>query len=274
MTGVSGRIGVVLFNLGGPDRPTAIQPFLVNLFNDPAIIRLPQPFRYIVARLIARRRTPFATDIYERLGGSSPILRETKQQAEALGQELARRLPATEFKIVIAMRYWTPRSDEAAAALADWKPDEVVLLPLYPQFSTTTTASSLADWNRMALDQGLTVPTRAVCCWPTERGLIQSFVDSLKPVLSENPDLRVLFSAHGLPEKIVTAGDPYPEQVMATTRAVVDALAADGFGNIDWTVCYQSRVGPLRWIGPSTDEEVRRAGAEGRGVIVVAISLV
>ncbi|MGE5539765.1 MAG: ferrochelatase [Gemmatimonas sp.] len=271
---MSARVGVVLFNLGGPDNPAAVEPFLVNLFNDPAIIRVPQPLRYVIARLIARRRAPLAREIYERLGGSSPIVRETRAQASALEAELVKRDPVTAFKVVMAMRYWMPRSDEAAAALAEWKPDSLVLLPLYPQFSTTTTSSSLADWHRAASERGLTAATRAICCWPTEPGLIRTFVDSLVPILRSDRSLRVLFSAHGLPEKIVKAGDPYPGQVMATTRAVVETLAEEGFTDLDWVVCYQSRVGPLRWIGPSTDEEIRRAGADGRGVIVVPIAFV
>jgi ferrochelatase len=271
---MSGRVGVVLFNLGGPDHPSAIEPFLVNLFNDPAIVRLPQPFRYMIARLIARRRAPLATGIYERLGGSSPILAETRRQADALTGVLPRQRPETEFKVVIAMRYWAPHSGEAAAELAAWKPDRIVLLPLYPQFSTTTTASSLRDWTRAARRHKLTAPTKALCCWPALPGLVRSYVDRIAPLLRDDPSLRVLFSAHGLPEKIVKAGDPYPEQVMVTTRAVLDMLAGDGLTDIDWTVCYQSRVGPLRWIGPSTDDEIRRAGADKRGVVVVPIAFV
>jgi ferrochelatase len=271
---VSERIAVVLFNLGGPDHLGAVEPFLANLFNDPAIIRVPQPFRYLLARMIARRRAPLAKDIYERLGGSSPIVSETQRQADALSAALARRTPSTKFKVVIAMRYWNPRSDEAASMLADWNPDRIVLLPLYPQFSTTTTVSSLADWTRAARERGLRAPTHAVCCWPVEPGFIRAYADGLARVLRQDPSLRVLFSAHGLPEKIVKAGDPYPEHVRATVRAVIAKLADDGIVNIDWTVCFQSRVGPLRWIGPSTDEEIRRAGAERRGVVVVPIAFV
>jgi ferrochelatase len=271
---VSGRVAVVLFNLGGPDHPSAIEPFLVNLFNDPAIIRLPQPFRYLIARLIARRRAPFATRIYERLGGSSPILEETRRQADALTAALSGQTPDTEFKVVIAMRYWKPHSSQAAAELAAWKPDRIVLLPLYPQFSTTTTASSLQDWTKAARRRNLRAPTRALCCWPGLPGLARSYADAIAPLLRDDRSLRVLFSAHGLPEKIVRAGDPYPNQVMVTTRAVLDMLASDGLPDIDWTVCYQSRVGPLRWIGPSTDDEIRRAGADMRGVVVVPIAFV
>jgi ferrochelatase len=268
------RVGVVLFNLGGPDSLTAVEPFLINLFNDRAIIRLPQPLRYLVARLIARRRAPAAKDIYEALGGRSPILEETTRQATAL--EAALNGPATDraFKVVVAMRYWMPRSDEAAAVLADWGAERIVLLPLYPQFSTTTSASSLRDWRRAAKDWRVTAETRALCCWPMEPGLIQSIVDKLAPVLRADPTLRVLFSAHGLPERIVKAGDPYPSQVGETVAAVMQGLAEQGIASVYRQICYQSRVGPLKWIGPSTDDEIRRAGAERKGVVVVPISFV
>lgn len=270
----SAKIGVVLFNLGGPDQISAVEPFLINLFNDPAIIRLPQPFRYIVAKLIARKRVPMAKEIYERLGGRSPILEETQAQANALERLLNADASVRAFKVVVAMRYWLPRSDAAALELKNWGAEEVVLLPLYPQFSTTTTASSLADWKRAAADWDLKIKTRAICCWPTEPGLIESHAAKLIPVLSRDPDLRVLFSAHGLPEKIVKSGDPYPAQVERTVAAVVAELARRGFSSVDWRISYQSRVGPLKWIGPSTDDEIRRAGAEGKGLVVVPIAFV
>lgn len=267
------RIGVVLFNLGGPDSLSSVEPFLINLFNDPAIIRVPQPLRYVIARLIARRRAPAAKDIYEAMGGRSPILEETMSQAAALEAALNRGDDGV-FKVVVAMRYWMPRSDEAAAALADWGAERVILLPLYPQFSTTTTASSLRDWRRAARDWQLNAPTGAVCCWPMETGLIRSIVAKLTPLLRGDPSLRVLFSAHGLPEKIVNAGDPYPSHVGETVAAVMQALAEQGVTSVDRRICYQSRVGPLKWIGPSTEEEIRRAGGDRTGIVVVPISFV
>ena len=268
------RIGVVLFNLGGPDQISAVEPFLVNLFNDPAIIRLPQPFRYVIAKLIARTRAPMAKEIYQRLGGRSPILEETDAQAAALENVLNANGSGRSFKVVVAMRYWLPRSDAAALALKDWGAEEAVLLPLYPQFSTTTTASSLADWKRAAKDWNLKIESRAICCWPTEPGLIESHTAKIAAILKLHPDLRVLFSAHGLPEKIVKTGDPYPAQVERTVVATVAELKRRGFASVDWRICYQSRVGPLKWIGPSTDDEISRAGAERKGLIVVPIAFV
>src|SRR5665213_2930674 len=142
------KLAVVLFNLGGPDSLEAVEPFLRNLFSDPAIIALPALVRKPLAWWIAKRRTPIAQGIYAQIGGRSPILEETQAQAHALEQALTAR--GHEAKAFIAMRCWHPFSDAAARAVKAWAPDRIVLLPLYPQFSTTTSASSLADWRRAA----------------------------------------------------------------------------------------------------------------------------
>ncbi len=263
------RTAVVLFNLGGPDRLEAVEPFLVNLFNDRAIIALPQPLRWLLARVIARRRAPVAQTIYRRLGGGSPLLANTEAQAEALEAALGEG-----FRVFIAMRYWPPLSEDAAAAVAAWRPDEVVLLPLYPQASTTTTASSLAAWRRAAAKAGLAAPARTLCCYPEAEGFIAALAQATRAALERWPKgekVRVLLSAHGLPRRIVAAGDPYPWQVERTAAALRQALAWPG---LDSVVCYQSRVGPLVWTGPATDEEIRRAGREGVGLIVVPVAFV
>jgi protoporphyrin/coproporphyrin ferrochelatase len=263
------RTAVVLFNLGGPDRPESVRPFLFNLFNDRAIIALPQPLRALVAWLIARRRAPVARAIYARIGGASPLLANTEAQAQALEAALGEG-----FRCFIAMRYWPPRADAAARAVKEWRPDEIVLLPLYPQASTTTTQSSIEDWRRAAAAAGLDAPTRAVCCYPEEAGFIAALADEIRAALAEWPadaPKRVLFSAHGLPQKIVASGDPYQWQVERTAAALVAALAIPG---LDSTVCYQSRVGPLAWIGPATDAEIRRAGRDKVGLVVVPVAFV
>ena len=264
------RVAVVLMNLGGPDSLNAVEPFLYNLFKDPAIIRLPVVLRLPLARLIARGRARTAREIYSRLGGASPLLANTEAQARALETALGDR-----YRCFVAMRYWHPMSAETARMVAEWAPDEIVCLPLYPQFSTTTTASSLADWRRAALRQGLARPTRSVCCYPVESGFIDAVAGLVRPVLDQVRDSgqepRLLLTAHGLPKRIVDAGDPYPSQVEITARGVVDALACPG---LDWHVCYQSRVGPLEWIGPATDAEIRRAGADGVPLVVAPISFV
>lgn len=270
-TAAGRRTAVVLFNLGGPDGPAAVAPFLFNLFSDPAIIRLPNPLRWLVARLISRRRAPQARAIYDRIGGASPLLAQTKAQATALDAALA---DLGAVRVFIAMRYWHPRADRTAAEVRAWAPDRVVLLPLYPQFSTTTTASSLAEWRRVAAKAGLVVPTHAVCCYPDDTGLIAAqaaLVRDAWQAAKAHGQPRVLFSAHGLPKKIVAAGDPYQWQVERTAAAIVSAA---GLPELDWSICYQSRVGPLEWIGPLTESEIERAGRDRVPLVVVPVAFV
>lgn len=264
------KTAVVLFNMGGPSGPDAVRPFLFNLFNDPAIIGAPRPVRWLLAQWISRRRARVARGIYEKIGGSSPLLELTVKQAAALEQALGD--DEGVFKSFICMRYWRPMSGEAARAVRDFAPDRIVLLPLYPQFSTTTTASSLADWRRAATTAGITAPTAAICCYPAEPGLARAQAEIIRasPLLAE-PGVRVLFSAHGLPQKIVDAGDPYPGQVARTVAAIMTELAVPG---LDHAICYQSRVGPLQWIGPSLDDELKHAAADGVAVIVVPVAFV
>jgi protoporphyrin/coproporphyrin ferrochelatase len=264
------RIAVVLMNLGGPDSLAAVRPFLVNLFSDPAIIGLPGLLRLPLARFVAWRRAQVARDIYERLGGRSPLRANTEAQGRALEAALG-----PDYRCFVAMRYWHPMSTETARAVERWAPDEIVCLPLYPQFSTTTTASSLAAWRAAAVRQGLSCPTRTVCCYPREQGLVEAIAELVRPALEAvsgtGDRYRLLLTAHGLPRKIVRAGDPYPDQVEQTAAAVVAALARPG---LDWRLCYQSRIGPLEWIGPATDEEIRQAGRERVQLVVAPISFV
>ena len=264
------KLAVVLFNLGGPDGPRAVRPFLFNLFRDPAIIGLPAIARYPIAALISTTREKTAKANYAIMGGGSPLLPETEKQARALEIALTAALPGLEAKCFIAMRYWHPLTGETARQVAAFAPDEVVLLPLYPQFSTTTTGSSLKAWRKAYKGSGAET---TVCCYPTATGLIDAHARMIRQTWEKagSPtNIRLLFSAHGLPEKIILAGDPYRKQIEATAEAVAARLPA----GIDWTVCYQSRVGPLKWIGPSTDEEIRRAGAEGKGVMITPIAFV
>jgi protoporphyrin/coproporphyrin ferrochelatase len=262
------RTAVILFNLGGPDRPEAIRPFLFNLFNDPAIIGLPGFLRSYLAGVIATRREREAKHIYGQIGGRSPILEETWAQAHALEAALGEG-----YRVLPSMRYWHPMSDEVAGQVVAYAPDRVVLIPLYPQYSTTTTASSFRDWMRAYLKYGIAAPLAAVCCYPSEPRFVAAHVEGIRAALARTDSgrTRVLFSAHGLPEKTVTRGDPYQWQVERTTAAVVKALEIDG---LDYAICYQSRVGPLRWIGPATVAEIQRAGRDGRDVVLVPIAFV
>ena len=267
------RIAVVLFNLGGPDDQASVKPFLFNLFNDPAIIGLPGIFRTPLAKLISSRRETSAQANYALMGGGSPLLPETRRQAEALQAVLGARLGGDEVKVFIAMRYWHPLTEGTAAEVAAFGPDEVVLLPLYPQFSTTTTESSLKAWNAAYPGPGV---SRAVCCYPAATGWVEAQAQAIGEKLDEavGQPVRVLFSAHGIPEKLVTGkGDPYQEQIETTVAAVVAAIEARR-GPIDHAICYQSRVGPMKWLGPSTPEAIEAAAKDGVGVVVTPIAFV
>jgi ferrochelatase len=264
------RLAVVLFNLGGPDGPEAVRPFLFNLFRDPAIIGAPALIRYPLAAFISRTREKLAQANYDIMGGRSPLLPETEAQAKVLETALKAAAPDLDARVFIAMRYWKPFAKETARQVAEFAPDEIVLLPLYPHYSTTTTASSVKDWLKVYKGPGR---SRTVCCYPTADGLIAAHAEAIRSVwetAGKPQNLRLLFSAHGLPQKIVDAGDPYRAQIEATAAAVAARLPE----LVDWRVCFQSRVGPLKWLEPSTEDEIRRAGAEGKGVLITPIAFV
>lgn len=269
------RTAVVLFNLGGPDSLKAVKPFLFNLFNDPAIISLPNPFRWLLAKFISGTRAKKAIGIYQKLGGKSPIFDQTNAQAEALQKLLATKISTKgEYKVFFSMRYWHPMSSVVVKKVKAYEPDHIILLPLYPQFSTTTTGSSFNDWQEACSKEGLNTPTTSICCYPTDNSFIASHVKLIKEIYwkaSETHKPRVLFSAHGLPEKVIEKGDPYQMQVEKTAKAIVDLMAID---DLDYTICYQSRVGRLKWIGPYTEDEIERAGKDGVPVVVVPIAFV
>ena len=268
------RVAIVLFNLGGPDRPEAVKPFLLNLFRDPAILRVPFFVRPFLARIIARARVKPAQENYALLGGKSPLLELT----EAQGAALTTALPEMEARAFIAMRYWHPFSEATARAVKDWNPDEIVLLPLYPHYSTTTTGSSLTAWRFAAARVGLMKPVTTLCCYfddpayvSSMAGLVRSAVTRARAELGAAMPLRILFSAHGLPEVIVQRGDPYQHQIERTVAAVATQL---GLATDDYAICYQSRATPQKWIGPSTEEEIARAAADKVAVAVVPIAFV
>ncbi len=259
------RKAVVLFNLGGPDTLEAVQPFLFNLFNDKAILSLPQPFRSLLAFLIAKRRTKEAKVIYSQLGGGSPLLKNTQLQAKALEDILGQ-----DWRVFIAMRYWHPLINETIKEVKAYSPTEIVLVPLYPQFSTTTTASSLCEWQRVSRKEDFQIPTRTICCYPHHNGFIEANCGLIQQTLgNEKRPYRTLFSAHGLPERIIKKGDPYQSHVERTAKTIATQL-----GLKDYSVCYQSKVGPLKWLTPSIEEEIKRAGQERKGVVIVPLSFV
>jgi len=264
------RVAVVLFNLGGPDGPKAVRPFLKKLFSDPAIIAAPGLVRLGLAELISRVRERSAIANYAVMGGGSPLTAETAAQAGALATHLAGLRPTDEIKVFVAMRYWNPLAGQTAAEVARFAPDEVVLLPLYPQFSTTTTASSLQAWNALYAGPGR---QHAICCYSDLDGLAEAHAALIRETweAAGSPErVRLLFSAHGIPQRISDSGDPYRWQVERTCAAVAAKLER----RWDWRIGYQSRVGPMKWLGPSTIEEIERAGADGVGVIIDPIAFV
>jgi len=264
------RLAVVLFNLGGPDKLSAVKPFLENLFRDPAILQVPAIVRLPLAKLIAGRREKLAQANYQLMGGASPLLPETQAQAKALEAELKVLAPGDEARVFIAMRYWKPFATDVAREVAAYAPDQIVLLPLYPQYSTTTTASSVKDWRRAYKGPGR---TRDVCCYPTAPGLVGAHVEAIREMwtMAGKPsNIRLLFSAHGLPQKVVDKGDPYRAQIEATAAAIAAQLPEIP----DWRASFQSRVGPLKWLEPATDDEIKKAGAEGKGVLIAPIAFV
>jgi ferrochelatase len=268
------KVAVVLFNLGGPDSPAAIRPFLHNLFKDPAILRVPFFVRPFLARTITNARLRPATEGYRLMGGKSPLLEMTQAQGRAI--EAA--LPELEAKCFTAMRYWHPFSLETARAVKAWQPDEIVLLPLYPHYSTTTTGSSSTAWRVAAARAGLVAPTSTVCCYPADQAFIAATLsiirreyEAARARLDPSIPLRILFSAHGLPESITRGGDPYQYQIEQTVAAIIAAWRRN---DLDWKICYQSRATPEKWLEPSTDAEVTQAGRDKTAVLVVPIAFV
>jgi ferrochelatase len=269
------RIGVVLFQLGGPDSPDAVEPFLYNLFSDPDIIDFPLASiaRRPLARLIARSRARHVGRHYAEIGGRSPILDHTCRQAAALERELQRNLHA---RVVVAMRYWHPFTKEAILELERHAPHELVLLPLYPQYSRTTTGSSLNEWNRsFQSSNGWHPEIHRIMEYHDDPGFIDSLVASVNQALAGLPyptaELDFVFSAHSLPVSVVEAGDPYQKHVERTR----DLVWARGGWQGRPHLCYQSKVGTAKWLAPSMHETIERLAAEGRRhMLIVPISFV
>jgi len=265
------RKAVILFNLGGPDKLESVEPFLFNLFNDPAILNLPKLFRYPLAKLIANRRAPTAKKIYKELGGSSPILRLTEKQATALQTKLNQDDKSTEYKCFIVMRCWHPRAENVLNDVKNFNPNEVVLIPLYPQYSAATSGSSIKEWKDICLKNNFQVRTNTICCYPTDENFIQAHKDEIVKKIKNLGNFKLIFSAHGLPEKNIKKGDPYQWQVEQSVNQIVRSL---NIKDLDWVLSYQSRVGPLKWIGPSTEDIIVENSKSGKHIVLVPIAFV
>ncbi len=272
---IQGKVAVVLLQLGGPTSLDSVEPFLFNLFSDPDIFELPagRLYQKALARFIASRRAPRVQQSYKLIGGKSPINELTDQQAFSLEQAFSEF--GYDIRVFTAMRYWHPTTEDVILHLKKESYEHVVLLPLYPQFSRATTFSSFNEWNRQARKNAFQAHIQRICCYPQHPLLIDAFVDRIQTTLDKirrpYSDLHLIFSAHGVPVSFIKRGDPYQLQVEATVQAVVER----GKWNIPYTLCYQSKVGPLRWLQPSLIETVDTlVAANHRHLIVVPIAFV
>ena len=258
------KIGVVLLNLGGPDSPEAVEPFLFNLFSDPDIIDFPLSFlfRKKLAKVISTRRAPGIVKQYNKIGGKSPIREYTEQQASLLEAELNRR--GVEARVYVAMRYWNPSTGDAIAAIESDGIERIILLPLYPQYSKATTLSSMKEWEKEVGQRGLDLPAELVESYFDFPPYIDAFVERIEQGLERFPEERrknvnILFSAHGTPMKLVRQGDPYSHQIAKT----IEAIMCRGEFTQPHHLCYQSKVGPLKWLEPSTPDMIHKLAGEG-----------
>ena len=271
------KIAVILFNLGGPLTSQDVKPFLYRLFSDPLIIRLPSLLRHSLAYFISRLRAPLARKNYQFLGGGSPLLKHTKAQAKALKAKLKDELSnIKDIHVFIAMRYWHPLTEEVVKQVQQSNPDEIILLPLYPHYSTTTTQSSLSEWQRQSLKHHLNGKPHIVCCFYDDDLFIQAHLALLKEEMKKFPPndaTYFLFSAHGVPQKIIDEGDPYQTHIEKSVQKIAHQL---GLHHQQWGLSYQSRVGPLKWLEPETGSEIRRLAREEKieNLFLIPISFV
>lgn len=271
------RIAVLMLNLGGPSRLDEVRPFLRNLFGDREIIRFPggAAGQRLFAWWISRRKAPESRRNYAAIGGGSPLLRWTTLQGEAMKARVERSLPV-EILPLPCMRYWHPRAAEALARAREWRAEHIVAFPQYPHYSTTTTGSSLRELRAEAAAVGLSTPITEIASWHDHGGYVEALAECVRAGVDEVPAERragakVVYSAHSLPMKFVRAGDPYPEQVRATAALV---HAQSGLPQ-RWEVSWQSKVGPLEWLGPGSIERIEALPGEGvRDVVIVPITFV
>ncbi len=261
---------IILFNLGGPDKQESVEPFLFNLFNDPAIINIPSIFRYPLAKFISKKRAPIAKNIYKEIGNKSPILELTQDQAKSLENNL---LKKGNYKCFVVMRCWHPRASDVIKKVREYNPEEIILLPLYPQYSASTSGSSINEWGDLCKKENYYVKTKTICCYPTENNFIASHISLIKKTLKviKDNNFKLIFSAHGLPKNKIKKGDPYQWQVGETVKKIMSNLQNE---NLNYVISYQSRVGLLKWIEPSTDEVIIKYSKEKKGIVIVPIAFV
>ncbi len=270
--GKNKKIAVVLFNLGGPEKLNSVRPFLYNLFSDKWIIRFPSFIRYLLAIFISIRRENIAKENYSLMGGKSPLLEETVKQKIALEEGLKNK-GLQNFKVFISMRYWHPFSSEVVKDIKKYGADEIIFLPLYPQASSATTVSSFEDFENSIAKEEVNSIVKKIGCYFDEDEFILSHKNLIKEKLGKFNDgkVRILFSAHSIPVKFVNQGDPYEWQVTKT----VEAIRKDEIiSKHDYVLCYQSKVGRIEWLSPSTEKEIERAAKENINLLIVPIAFI
>ena len=274
------KVGVLLLNLGGPERIQDVKPFLYNLFSDPEIIRLPlAAMQKPLAWLISSLRSGKSQQAYRSIGGGSPLRRITKQQAQELQTSLRQKgVDATSY---VAMRYWHPFTESAVADLKADGVDQVVVLPLYPHFSISTSGSSFRELQRLRnADPAFSrLPIRCIRSWYDHPGYIQALANLIaREILAcEDPaTAHIFFSAHGVPKSYVEdAGDPYQLEIVACSKLILEQLRQQFGHSNPFTLAYQSRVGPVEWLKPYTEDALQELGEQGvKDLVVVPISFV
>ncbi len=268
MNGLKKRIGVLLLNLGGPEKLDDVEPFLLNLFSDRDIIRLGPPFlQKFIARRIVRKRSPASRENYRKIGGGSPIREITGKQARAL-----ERLLGNGFMVRPAMRYWHPFTREVLAEMRQAGVDEIIALPLYPHYSIATTGSSLRDLRKTAGRDHPPPAIREIRSWPDQESYISCLAGRIEEgirLFDDPAQVRIVYSAHSLPRKYIDEGDPYLDEIKTTIRALEERTGRSG------ELCFQSRSGPVQWLAPSTPDMLQHLAKEGcRNILMVPISFV
>ena len=270
------RIGVLLFNLGGPETLEDVRPFLFNLFADPDIIRLPwRALQKPLAWLISTQRHKKSRGYYEKIGGGSPLRRITEEQARALEQALAKR--NINARAYVGMRYWNPFIEQALDQIRRDQVDHLVILPLYPQFSVSTTGSSLNRMQAIAAETGNSLPQiSVVCSWEADPNYIAAMAAAAREELALFPDqdpsqTHILFSAHSVPVRYIDEGDPYLDQTKRTVELIMERLGT----HRPHTLSFQSKVGPVEWLKPATNETIPSLAREGVSqLMLVPVSFV
>lgn len=262
---------VVLLNFGGPGSLDEVPKFLYNLFSDPWVFSYPSLFRKALAFFLTRCNTKRARESYELIGGKSPLAENTRCQAEALRKELK-----DSHDIFFAMRYGFPSFQEVIETLKKGGRRDVLLLPLYPHFSMTTTRSSFLEWEKQSKKHDFSFPSFRICCYPVQESYLLAHKELILQTLNtikKKREVRILFSAHGIPLKFIRQGDPYVSHINKTYKAIRDLLKVE-VGEVDSALCFQSRVGPMKWTEPYISDEIKRAAKDKKGVVIVPIAFV